>query len=361
MITPTLNPLRRKHTRKPASVFLLLTALFVLIMGVNSCGVSTIGDPTVTPTLTVTPTFRPTISPTPAPLGVPENPFVIGLFSETGDPEISAAAAELALRVSTETGKSVRGIVYTTWESLLTDMSQKTVHAAWMPPMTYLFASERDLAQVALLTNHFGVYMYGSQYLAHVETNLTPYYDPISSFNAAEADVALFQMQDLRPCWVDPGSVSGYIVPAGLLALNGVTMPPAVWTQEHTAVVRSLYIKGICDFGATFAISGDPRTASVVQGDLPDVMNKVLVLWRSDAVIPNLNLSLSTAVSEFDRQALTNAFLNIGETEEGRALLSLSAGYYQIDEVRAVNDDLYDPLREISAALDVDLRDLLGK
>jgi hypothetical protein len=42
-------------------------------------------------------------------------------------------------------------------------------------------------------------------------------------------------------------------------------------------------------------------------------------------------------------------------------LYSLSAGNYQIEEVRAVNDDIYQPLREMVQALDLDLKGTIGK
>jgi phosphonate transport system substrate-binding protein len=205
------------------------------------------------------------------------------------------------------------------------------------------------------------VYQYGSQFLANVSSGFTPFFDPISGLSSADAATALEQFRDMRPCWVEPQSASGYILPAGLLQVNGITSQPGVLAQTHTAVVRALYIKGICDFGATFGISGDPRTASAVQQDLPDVMNRVLIIWRSEAVIPNLNLSLLAGLSEADRQTLTTAFLDLSKEEDGKALLSLSAGNYQIDDIKAVQDSIYDPLREVSDALNIDLQDMIGK
>jgi phosphonate transport system substrate-binding protein len=301
------------------------------------------------------------LTPTPLPLGSNENPFVIGLVSETADPQIDAAAAELSGRISALAGVKVTGKVFPSYAQLLEAMGDDRVHVAWLYPLTYLYASQSGLAEVALLTNHFGVYQYGSQFLANVSSGFTPFFDPISGLSSADAATALEQFRDMRPCWVEPQSASGYILPAGLLRLNGITSQPAVLAQTHTAVVRALYIKGICDFGATFAISGDPRTASAVQQDLPDVMNRILIIWRSEAVIPNLNLSLLAGLSEADRQTLTTAFLDLSKEEDGKALLSLSAGNYQIDDIKAVQDSIYDPLRKVSDALNIDLQDMIGK
>jgi phosphonate transport system substrate-binding protein len=331
------------------------------LLAASSCGTGPPRTPTVTPTLTVTATFPPTLTPTPEPLGTASNPFVIGLVSETADPQIAAAADELARQVALLGQVSVVGRVYPTYNQLLESMARGEVHAAWMYPLTYLYASERGIARVTILTNHFGVYAYGTQIMANVESGFTPYYDPISGLSSADAATALEQFRDLRPCWVEPQSVSGYVLPAGILRGSGITFQPGVISQTHTAVVRSLYIKGVCDFGATFSISGDPRTASAVIDDLPDVMNRIMIIWRSDAAVPNLSLALLASLSEGERQTLTRAFLELGRSPEGRALLSLSANDYQIDDVKAIDDDAYAQLRAAATALNMDLSAAVGK
>jgi phosphonate transport system substrate-binding protein len=353
---------RSMHSSRPLiSTGLILFVLVSLTLISGACGTNRPGTATITPTLTLTATFPPTLTPTPVPLGRPGNPFIIGLVSENNDPQITAAADELARQIEALTKSTVRGKVYASYNLLMDDLSFGKVHIAWLPPLTYLYASQRDLAEVILLTNHFGVYQYGTQFMANVESKFTPYFDPISGYNSADAATALAQLQDMRPCWVEPQSASGYIVPAGLMKINQIANQPAVVTQTHAAVIRALYIKGICDFGATFSVSGDPRTSSAVQQDLPDAINRIMIIWRSDPVIPNLNLSFATGMTESDRQTLTAAFVDLAKTPEGKGLLSLSAANYQIEEVRTVNDDLYNPLREIVQALNLDLRATIGK
>ncbi len=336
-------------------------ALLGLALISSGCGTIAPRPAVATPTLTVTATFPPTLTPTPSPLGSPGNPFVIGLVNEIRDPQMPAVAEELARRISALANLSVTGVVYDSYSLMMDDLSFGKVHIAWLPPLTYLYASERELADVILLTNHFGVYQYGTQFMANVESNFTPYFDPISGYNSADAATALAQFADKRPCFVDPESASGYIVPAGLLALNQVETLPGVIVQSHTGVIRALYIKGICDYGVSFTYSGDPRTASAVLQDLPDATNRILILWRSDAIIPNLNLSFATGMTEFDRQTLTRAFLDLEQQDDGKGLLSLSAGNYQIEDVRAVNDEIYQPLRDAVEALNLDLKGTIGK
>lgn len=350
------------HLSRPwVTVFLLLSIFLGMALFLGSRGTNTSGSPTITPTLTLTATYPPTQTPTPIPLGSPDNPYVIGLVSEDNDPQMAQAATELARRVSELAKMSVRGIVYPSYNVLIDDLISGKVHIAWFPPLTYLYASQFGLVDVILLTNHFGVYQYGTQFMANVESNFTPYYDPVSGYNSADAATALDQFRDMRPCWVENQSPSGYIVPAGLLKAHDIPTLPAVITQNHSSVIRALYIKGICDFGAAFSYSGDPRTGSAVQQDLPDSMNRIMIIWRSDPVIPNLNLSFVAKMPEIDRQVLTNAFVDIARAPDGKGLLSLSASNYQIEEIRVVNDDLYQPLRNLVNALDLELREMIGK
>jgi hypothetical protein len=35
-----------------------------------------------------------------------------------------------------------------------------------------------------------------------------------------------------------------------------------VFTYNYNAIIRALYIQGICDFGVTYALTGDPLTSS---------------------------------------------------------------------------------------------------
>lgn len=352
----------RRAARPWYALFFLITLLLTGGLIISACGPKQqSGTPTVTPTLTATATLPPTLTPTPEPPGSPSRPLVFALVSTNNDPQIAAAADEVAKQIAQRSGLAVTGAVYPDYVSLLGAMNRGEAHITWLPPLTYLYASQRSIVDVALLTNHFGVYESGTQFLANIESKFTPYFDPISGLSSAGPEVALKQFKGLRPCWVEPQSVWGYIVPAGYMAKNNLDFLPAVIAQNHTAIVRALYVKGICDFGATFSISGDPRTASSIQQDFPDVMNRIIVIWRTDAIIPNINLSYVTGLDEATRMALDNAFLDLLKAPQGKELLTLSAGRYQIDDLRPTKDDVYNPLRDLVKALDLDLQPMIGK
>lgn len=347
----------RTHTQKRRAVFILL----VMLAGVQVfCAVQPRSTPTPLPTATLTPTVnihRPTR--TPQPIGHEDNPLVIAFVDGDDNALVRENAEVTGARLAELTGLAAEGVVYPTYKRLFADMERGLVHLAWMPPLTYLYASGLGYAQALLVTNQFGVDAYGVQFLANVDSGFTPYFDPAQSSSTAPAALALGQFDGLRPCWVDPDSLSGYIVPAGLLALNDIQTLDAVQSQTAPAVIRSLYIKNICDFGATFAISGDPRTSSTLQ-DLPDVMERVEVIWRSEPIIPNLALA---GLPELDPEIQQNVILALQEmfrTEEGKNMLLISTGV-EFQALREINDSFYQPLREIVQASGVNLEPLVGK
>lgn len=356
--------------RRKGIIFIFLVTAIMTGMALAGCKPTPTPSPTPTVTLTptaeatptpeISPTPLPTPTSTPEPLGSPGNPLVIGLVPFQKDPQVSPNLIELARQLSTRTGLSVQGKVYDAYPPLVAALDDHQVHITLLPPLTYIFAHQRGLVDVALLSNHFGVYSYGVQFLAHADSGFSPYFDPTADKSLTTATLALQQFAGKRPCWVDNKSVSGYVLPAGILADAGITtLDPAI-VQSFGGVVRALYIQQICDFGVTFAISGDPRTASSIQDNLPDVLSKVIIIWRSDALIPNQNVAYAASLENSLRQKVTDAFLALVKTTEGKTVLS-TANQYNIDDFKVIDDATYDMLRLYQKASGVDLKTVVGR
>jgi phosphonate transport system substrate-binding protein len=284
----------------------------------------------------------------------------VGIVSPNSDTLMVTSADDLASQIADLTGYRVETKVFASYPEMLIALAGSHIHITFLPPLTYIWSNNKNLATVAFLTNHFGVYQYGIQFLANVDSQFKAYYDPSLNRDTADAATALAQFQGKRPCWVDLESPSGYIVPASYLIDSGVVFDTGVVSQSHTAVVRALYVRGICDFGATFALSGDPRTASAIQADFPDVMNKIVVIWRSDAIIPNLNISYASGLPDNVKTNLTEAFQDIVKTDAGKKALT-SATNYDIEDLKRVENSIYDPLRNAVDKVGINLDNLLGK
>lgn len=346
------------HKLKSSNTWLpLLYISLAMILG--ACGRAT-ETPTSTPTITpvVSPTPFPTRTPTPFPLASSENPIVLGIVSETNDPKTGIAAEELTQILARITNFKMRSQTYTNYAELLADLRAGKVHIVFLQPFTYLWARERALVEPAFLTNHFGVYQYGGQFLANVTSNFTIYFDPVKGQNTTNSAIALEQFENKRPCYVDPTSASGYVAPKGMLAELGIAVKDGVITQSHTSVVRALYVNGICDFGITFATTGDPRTSSAITQDLTDVMNRVVIIYQIDPIIPNLNITFHTSVPKIIRDDLSFAIQSL--VKDQKQLFSTAANY-EISDLQPADDSAYDQLRKYLFFSGVKLDTLVGK
>jgi phosphonate transport system substrate-binding protein len=296
---------------------------------------------------------------TPIPIGSSGNPLTIG-FVDPVDSNINDSKKTLVDQLANLTGFDVQAVQFSNYNELMDKMRNNQVHLAWLQPFTYIYGKQNGFARVLLLTNHFGVFQYGTQFMANSSSGFTAYYDPSTGKNTRDEAFALTQFQGKRPCWVDPTSASGYILPLSQLAENKIGVFEGVFSHNHAAVIRSLYVNGICDFGATFSISGDPRTSSTVLEDSPDVINRVPILWRSEAVIPNTNLTIQSEISPQIADKISAAFMEIVKTPDGRQIIS-DALNYNVEDLQPVNDDVYKPLEHAIDILGLDIETLIGK
>jgi phosphonate transport system substrate-binding protein len=323
----------------------LFGLLVVLAMALAACG------PAATPT--AAPTEPPTVAPTEAPapaLGTPENPLIMALAPSATTQELQTGGDAIAAKLSEMTGYTIKTVVPTNYAAMIEAMGAGQAHIGWLAPVQYIVAHGKGYADVALATIRNGSDHYGFQYVANAAAGFTSYYDAATGKNTAEASVALAQFADKKPCWTDPLSSSGYILPSGQLASLGIKTKSGAWVQGHPTVIKSVYLspKGeICDFGATFI---DAR--SNVAADFPDVNDKVVIIWVSDPFIPNDNVSFSSGVPADMREKLTQALLDLAGTEEGIALLK--SGGYSIQGLKAADDTFYDQFRVYLEASGID-------
>lgn len=337
-------------------IFLLLVAILV-----TSCSITPQPTPTATASArkaTLTP--LPTATATLPPEGTNANPLVLGIVSETGDPKALDAAKEAIKSVQNLTGFVIKVKSYPSYILLLSDMAFKQVDMAFLPPLTYLYASQMGYAEAGMLTNHFGVYQYGIRFYANVAAKFTLFYDPGSDRSTAGPATALKQFTGKQPCWVDPLSSSGYLVPLGILMNDGYKVKDGAFLTSPVGVIRALYITGVCDFGATFATTGDPRTSTAVSADLTDVMNRIVVVWQSDPVIPNLNLSFHPSIKADMRQDIMFGFKDLVKDDNGRSALS-AANNYEIADLKEIDDSVYQPLKDLVRATTFDLLPFVGR
>ena len=337
---------------KPNTKFCVLILIIINIVLVESCAFTPANQ--MPPDSNITERFpkatRPpdpasiTPSPTP-PLGSTLNPLIFG-FVITESLEIDEEAlAQLVSLLSTESNQNIYVEYYNSYEPLISDIQDGTVHITWLPPQILITLENQRFIKPVLLSNHFGVYQYSTQILANIDQGYQSYYDPILNQSTETAAVALAQLDGLRPCWVDSDSISGYLLPAAIFRENDIELAEGVITKNPSSTIRALIIGGICDFGATYGGNGDPRTASSL-ADIPDVMEKIEIIWRSDPIIPNYTIAFHSDIPDSIQLELKKSFQTISNSLDGYQLFSAALGY-EINGFEPCGPSTFEPLRKL--------------
>jgi basic membrane protein A len=289
----------------------------------------------------------------PKALGTADNPLIMALAPSATTQELIASGDDIAKQLSDATGLVIKTTVPTSYSALVEAMGSGNAHIGWLPPLAYLLAKQKGYADVGLSTIRNGSDHYATQYEANVASGFTPYFDTATNKSTADAKTALAQFDGKKPCWTDPLSASGYVIPSGLLAANGIKIKPAAMVQGHPTVIRALYAGGICDFGATH--DGIMSDKGLLEA-FPDLTQKVQIIWRSDPIIPNDNVSFASNLPADIRQKLTDALVAMADTDAGKAALN---AVYQIQGLKVVDDTFYDEFRVALEATGLDVTTLV--
>ncbi len=308
------------------------------------------------PTATPVPP-SPTPEPTEVPLGSAERPLIMAIAPSATTDELIASGETIAKLLADETGLTIKAVVPTNYKAMIEAMCSSNGQIGWLPPFAYLVAHQTMVkdasgadvpcADVAVITLRNGLDHYATQFVARADQGYQAF-EP-----GSDPAAALAQFADKKPCWTDPFSASGYVIPASLVAEAGVKTRTAAFVQGHPTVIRAIYAGGICDFGATFV---DARTNTAIQNDLPDVNDKVLVAYQTGNIIPNDTVGFAFDVPAELRTKLGDALLAVSKTEAGAdAMRKL----YSIDGLQAVDDTFFDEFRVLLAASGIDIASLV--
>ena len=327
--------------------FVFVSLLVAAAMFLSACGTAATPTPVAPPVATEPPTAvpppptdTPVPPPTANPLGTAAQPLIMALAPSANTTTLMAGGDAIAAKLTELTGYVIKTTVPTSYAAQIEAMGSGNAQIGWLPPAAFIVAHAKGYADIAMVTLRNGADHYGFQYIANVAQGFTVYYDPKTGKNTADAATALAQFAGKKPCWTDPLSASGYLVPAGFLASNKIKTSAGAWVQGHPTVVKSVYLspKGeICNFGATYIPMAD------ISKDFPDVAAKVVTIWISDPIIPNDTVAFSKDVPADMRAKLTEALTTLGNSTDGQALLK--SGGYSIGGLKAVDDSFFDDFR----------------
>lgn len=287
-----------------------------------------------------------------APLGSRENPI---LFAFPPDPHPSAQKIkdirQLTDFLSRESDLLIAAILPTTPEEWLDGLMSGQYHIAYLPPLVYAaLPPESDLLPAVAQRENDQTF-YSAQFLAHRARGFKAYFDPQSGQNTAEPAQALAQFRDRRPCWSEPTSLAGYLVPRAYLAQAGVTPLAPAFLGSHPSVLRALYLPGLCDFGATYS---DARTFPTLQGEFPAIREEIQVIWRTPPIIPYDLFVLSRRIPEPQRILFAQRLQSLPFRPEKTLLTEL----FNIQSLEIVDEARYREFLSLMRSLPLDLKAL---
>ncbi len=275
-------------------------------------------------------------TPAPPELGSPDNPIIF-VFTPSGvQEEVVAGMEKVGALLEEKTGYTIETQLVTSYNAAVEALCGGKSHISHMGSFPYIIAHEKCGVEPAGVFIRYGSDTYATQIIARSD----------SGFSSLE------DLEGKKPCWNDPLSASGYIVPQGLLGEAEVldTLQEPVMVGSHASVVSSLYEGGICDFGATWV---DARGS--IEDDHPDVKDVVSVIYTSDNFIPNDMFVFQPELDDTIRQKVLDALVALPDTEAGKEAYDQ---LYQIEGVVPREDSFFDQFRVTLDASGLNIGDL---
>jgi phosphonate transport system substrate-binding protein len=290
-----------------------------------------------------------------AELGLAENPLILALAPSANSPEQIAAAKVIAAQFMERTGYVVVTVAPDSYSALVTALENGNAHIALLDPLAYALAYQKELVHSQYAVVKEKKIKYGTQFLAARKDGFKSYFDSEKGENTADSNIALAQFNDKKPCWSEQTSLSGYVIPLGLLNQAQVQLRPAAFLGGQTTVVRSMYAGGICDFGASYI---DARKFPSLEDEFPDLIEQVLVIWQSPEIIPNEVLAFSNQMPQPMQTLFRDLIPAIMQTDNGSAAFKTA---YGIEELQAANDGDFNDFLSLVDESRADISSLLSK
>lgn len=273
----------------------------------------------------------------PAKVGTEENPIQWVFVPSREGEEVTTAAEGVADLLYQETGLYFETFVATDYTAAIEALCADPPRAQMGSLATFalITAADRGCAEPALVASRRGSTTYTGQIIAGADTGI----ETLADINGKTF------------CATDATSTSGWIIPSVMMRAAGLDLDQDVevtFAGGHDAAVLGVY-NGECDAGASFV---DART--LIEGDFPDVMEKVNVIEVS-IDIPNDGVQFVNSFDPEMEQQIVDALLAIAATEEGAAALNAA---YQWDGLEQHGNDFYDPFRQLLDAAGVSAEDL---
>ncbi len=273
------------------------------------------------------------------PLGSEENPLIMAFVPSTEAEKVIDSGEELIELLTAETDLHYRAQMSTSYVGIVEAMAVGKVHIAWLPPMAYVYAHDRNGDEVVLKVVRNGKPTYRGQIVV-----------------MADSDIAeLADLRDKRVAFTDQTSASGHYYPAALLREAGLNLETDIeplFAGSHDAAVLAL-VKGSVEAACCY---DDARTKLKEMG-FPDIETTTRILALTPD-IPADNVSVIAELSAELKQRITDGLEAVADSQRGAEILM---DLYEVEGLVPAVDGDYDPVRRMVDALDRDIEEELRR
>ncbi|GAB3391643.1 phosphate/phosphite/phosphonate ABC transporter substrate-binding protein [Humibacter soli] len=230
-------------------------------------------------------------------------------------------------------GIPVKGVITQDYQAAVEAIGSNQAQIGMLPSLQMSQACDKYGAVPALQTQRAGKSTYAAQFFTNNPDKYctdTPvkgangmlYCNGTESGTGPAGLSSISKIKGATVSLLQAASPAGYIFPVAAMKKEGVALDDIKTTQvtANDASVLAVY-NGDAEVGTSY---WDAR--SVVQGDTPDVGDKVVVFALTDE-IPNDGVSISSGLSEKWQTKISDAMKSYAKTKEGVAALT---AIYQI-------------------------------
>lgn len=275
------------------------------------------------------------------PLGSEKNPLVMAFVPSIEAEKVLASGDELAAMLGEETGLHFSTLMATSYEGIVSAMGVNKVHVAWLPPMAYLFASQRNGDKVALKVVRNGKPTYRGQIVVMADSGLQ----------------AMEDLKGKRIAFTEQASASGHLYPRALLLQSGVNpdldlAQPVMYSGSHDAALLAL-LKGNADAACCY----DDARLQLQSAGFPDILETTRVLAYTPE-IPADNVTLAKSLDPEMSIKITRGLLALADDERGKQVLY---EMYEVEGLVPAVDSDYDPVRQMAQLLNLNIEEEVKK
>ena len=276
------------------------------------------------------------------PLGSKENPVKFILLPSADVRLLASKASFIKRYLEAKTPYKYRFSVPTSYIAVVEALGAKRADVATLNAPGYILAHSRFKTEARLIVERHGATTYQSQIVVRAD-------GPIKS---------LADIEGKKFAFVDPMSMSGYLMPQKLLADKKINPAETIFAQRHDNVITMVYQKQV-DAGATWHSpphKGKMQDARLlVQTQYQDIEKQVKIIHLTDH-FPNDPIVFRAGLPQKIKEDTIKHLVSYISTEEGKRIFH---DLLRANDLVKCSDSTYDGVRQMLKKLNKSAEDLI--